>query len=93
MEGKEGEGMTSAIYIENGTVQLVLTPETEIDKKVLTVLEKSKGLETYRGSFYDCQGGWIRHRSVQNYYEQSDYSLIFRVREEKIEEPVISAVP
>ena len=41
--------MKTAIYIEDGLMQFVLTPQTETDKKVLDTLEKSKTLETYRG--------------------------------------------
>ena len=52
--------MKSAIYIEDGVTQFVLTPETDIDRKILVSMQ-STDLKTYRGSFYNCLGGWIRH--------------------------------
>ena len=72
--------MKTAIYIEDGRTQFVLTPETEIDKKVLAELQ-STDLKTYRGSFYGCQGGWTRwnESSAWSYdcAAQGDQSLIF----------------
>lgn len=75
--------MKTAIYIEQGLTQFVLTPETDIDRKVIEQLESGQGLETYRGSFYDCRGGWKRQQ--YGYYEyggsaREDSSLIFVVR-------------
>ena len=74
--------MKTAIYIEEGRTQFVLTPETEIDKKVLDEIQ-STDLKTYRGDFYGCQGGWTRHfesfgvtyAGIDN--RQSERSLIF----------------
>ena len=81
--------MKTAIYIDDGALQLVLTPETETDKKVLDTLEKTDSLQTYRGGFYECQGGWVRQECVdrgglrQGYMnpkqDLADHSLIFRV--------------
>jgi hypothetical protein len=72
--------MKTAIYIEDGRTQFVLTPETKIDKEVLAELQ-STNLKTYRGSFYGCQGGWTRHEAPLYYgsglREQEDQSLIF----------------
>ena len=73
--------MKTAIYIADGTTQFILTPEDNLDKKVLDELQSTQ-LKTYRGSFYPCQGGWVRWASV---YEGSEYtpgpddSLIFIV--------------
>lgn len=63
--------MKTAIYIEDGVTQLVLTPENEWEKSVVA---KITGNETtiLRGSFYKCQGGWNRQGG-------DDESLIIRV--------------
>lgn len=70
--------MKTAIYIEDGRTQFVLTPESEIDKKVLDELQ-STNLKTYRGEFYGCMGGWTRHSSPLGgiYETHSERSLIF----------------
>ena len=62
--------MKTAIYIENGFVQLVLTPDNQFEKDTLlgVVGEKlswygeAKKLHATvkRGSFYHCQGGFVR---------------------------------
>lgn len=66
--------MKSAIYIRDGRTQVVLTPESDIEKMALSSVEKGSGsqLQTYRGSFYDCRGGWVRQGP-------GDESLIFVV--------------
>ena len=73
--------MKTAIYIEDGVMQFVLTAETDIDKQVLKAMQDTD-LKTYRGSFYNCRGGWARHKQVvpdymHNQYERDDESLIF----------------
>jgi hypothetical protein len=52
----------TAIYIEDGVVQLVLTPEGKFEKNALAAFE-NKPTETriMHGEFYDCAGGWARH--------------------------------
>ncbi len=86
--------MKTAIYIEDGLTQFVLTPETEIDKKVLGEMESTE-LKTFRGNFYACIGGWTRQdpnnwagSSVwRNQYlnsdGSSDESLIFVIEKKK----------
>jgi hypothetical protein len=64
----------------------VLTPETEIDKKVLTELESTK-LKTYRGQFYSCKGGWTRWDNsfgvnIVGHDTNIDHSLIFVIDKE-----------
>ena len=73
--------MTTAIYISEGVVQLVLTAEGEFEKSVLDLLEKGKrDLGIYRGEFYDCNGGWIRWKKAYPYdNDHGDDSLIFRL--------------
>jgi hypothetical protein len=72
----------TAIYIEDGVVQLVLTPEDDFEKNALKSFNK-EGLETkiFHGQFYDCRAGWTRQK---NYHEpfnntNQDQSLIIRV--------------
>lgn len=79
--------MKTAIYIQEGLTQFVLTPETEIDRKVLQQLESGQELQTFRGAFYNCQGGWMRQEDGDGYEQFSygrepkrDSSLIFVMR-------------
>lgn len=53
--------MKTAIYIEDGVVQLVVTPESEFEKNALSGF-RDKPLEAklFVGQFYDCRGGWVR---------------------------------
>lgn len=76
--------MKTAIYIEDGTVQLVITPETEFEKNALRSFEdKPMEAKIFSGSFYDCRGGWIRqsnHYPTFQYGEDNqDRSLILRM--------------
>jgi hypothetical protein len=79
--------MKTAIYIEDGTVQLVITPESDFEKNALSTLqEKLLEAKIFSGSFYDCRGGWVRqaqHRPETNFIRPSqnteDKSLILRV--------------
>lgn len=82
--------MKTAIYIENGDTQAVLTPENDWEKQVLNTICPKRydvGYETgasmmpsdvtaLRGDFYECRGGWYRQATTDN-------SLIFRIRKEK----------
>jgi hypothetical protein len=67
----------TAIYIEDGIVQLVITPETEFEVNALsTFRDKPLEAKLFSGSFYDCRGGWVRqtaHRG-QSYrgYDDGD---------------------
>lgn len=68
--------MKTAIYIEDGVVQLVLTPENKFEENAITTMIGKDGNITakiFDGSFYDCRGGWI---SQSNYYRPNlcDYS-------------------
>ena len=65
--------MKTAIYIENGVVQLVLTPEDDFERSIIGSYE-GKPIETSVefGSFYQCQAGWTRHS------ESNDRSMIIR---------------
>lgn len=76
--------MKTAIYVEDGTVQLVITPETEFEKNSLaTFREKPLNAKIFNGTFYDCRGGWVRQTALKHssHYSQSrdeDNSLIIR---------------
>ena len=53
--------MKIALYIENGLEQIVLTPETDTEKGILRKLhEDDRTMEICVGSFYVCEGGWVR---------------------------------
>lgn len=53
--------MKTAIYIEDGVVQLVITPESDFEKNALsTFQEKPLDAKIFAGSFYDCRGGWVK---------------------------------
>jgi hypothetical protein len=57
--------MKTAIYIEDGVVQLVLTPQNDFEKNALRSFEgKSTATEIMAGQFYDCQGGWTRQQDT-----------------------------
>jgi hypothetical protein len=80
--------MKTAIYIEDGTVQLVLTPESEFEKSALSKFEKNPlEAKIFAGSFYDCRGGWVRQASHTScaplpgvhFLRGEDRSLILRV--------------
>lgn len=74
--------MKTAIYIEEGVLQLVITPETDYERKVIQMFEdKPFEAEIYSGSFYSCQGGWIRQD------RGDDNSLILKATMEVAEQP------
>ena len=56
----EGDDMKIAYYIEEGAEQLVLTPENDYERQMLSVLDDPAKIEIYKGSFYTCYGGWKR---------------------------------
>jgi len=77
--------MKTAIYIEDGVVQLVITPESDFEKNALSSFDKEKlDARIFTGSFYDTRGGWVRQndyypQSHLNPSESGDKSLILRV--------------
>jgi hypothetical protein len=51
--------MKTAIYIEDGVVQLVLTPQNEFEKDALgSFHERKLEARILSGSFYDCRDIW-----------------------------------
>ena len=65
--------MLTAIYIAEGHMQLVLTPENDFEKNIIRdITNEGSTLSIKRGAFYECHGGWTRQG-------QDDESLILRV--------------
>lgn len=70
--------MKIALYIEDGLEQIVLTPETKTESSILqkmsdAVKSEQRQMSIHRGSFYGCQGGWMRHRQQYgNLYGRND---------------------
>lgn len=70
--------MKTAIYIEDGVVQLVVTPETKFEKNALTSFaEKPLSAKIFAGTFYDCRGGWVRQTSYYPSTSQSQARELF----------------
>jgi hypothetical protein len=59
--------MKTAIYIEDGIVQLVLTAEDAFERSIIGGYE-GKPLETTVrvGSFYECAGEYVRQNSERS---------------------------
>ncbi len=78
--------MKTAIYIEDGVVQLVITPESEFEKNAMSSFEgKEINAKLFSGSFYDCRGGWVRqtqHFPSMLNGEKGDNSLILSIKDE-----------
>jgi hypothetical protein len=76
------EYLKTAIYIEDGRLQLVVTPENEFEKKALEMFQnKPIEAQVFFGSFYDCRGGWVRQTAYQSNYSSGDTSLMVRIVE------------
>lgn len=64
--------MKTAIYIEDGEAQMVLTPQNEFEKDAVDKFrEKPLEVQIMRGGFYECRGGFYR--------QNNDESLILRL--------------
>ena len=68
--------MKTAIYIEDGDVQLVLTPENEWEQKTLNSFGPDMSASIKHGHFYHCAGGYFRHSYGGEV--QDERSLIIR---------------
>ncbi len=66
--------MKTAIYIEDGILQVVITPTTDFEQSVIKQIQNLDGnkVSIHSGSFYHCQGGFFR----QGYPD--DKSLIIK---------------
>jgi hypothetical protein len=69
--------MKIALYIEDGLEQIVLTPDSDTEKSLLGKLhDGTRTLAIHRGSFYQCQGGWVRQ-----YSDDASTIIVLRVKE------------
>ena len=87
--------MKTAIYIEDGVVQVVLTPESDFEKTALRMFEdKEHTSQIFSGSFYDCRGGWVRqtnHYHSTPFGDSNERSLIIKI--EANTDEIIDAKP
>ena len=85
--------MKTAIYIEDGVTQLVITPESDFEKSTLKMLGGEDGAveaKIHIGSFYDCRGGWVRQSKYNAHMndlsaDRGDRSLILKVSNDQHE--------
>lgn len=70
--------MKTSIYIEDGVIQLVLTPQNDFEGKALTAFNEHERpeIKIMEGQFYQCQGGYWRQPSDIHNIERS---LILRL--------------
>lgn len=86
--------MKTAIYIEDGIVQLVITPESDFEKNAMSSFrEKPLEAKLFVGSFYDCRGGWVRQSEYNMHMndlslDKGDRSLILKIKPESGEQSV-----
>lgn len=90
--------MNTALYIDGGRVQVVLTAEGKFDEQILARIQNHKGkIEVARGAFYGCQGGWNRHEikyerfPLTRFDEKKDDDSLFLVLDEPA--PAVPAEP
>lgn len=57
--------MKIALVVLENKEQIVLTPETDLEKTLLAKMD-NRGITIKRGSFYHCQGGWYRQGPSDN---------------------------
>lgn len=63
--------MKIAFYVEDGLEQIVLTPESDTEKGIVGKMhDGTRRLSIYSGEFYDCNGGWKRHKETSPYSGQ-----------------------
>lgn len=75
--------MKIALYIEDGLEQIVLTPNSDLEKNLLRRFHTTeRQLSIKQGGFYHCRGGWTR----QNTHASDDTSTIFVFEETEKEE-------
>ncbi len=68
--------MKTAIYIEDGITQVVLSAETKSEEAALALIrEAGNNLTVKNGSFFMCQAGYVRFNS-----DLSSYSTMLVVR-------------
>lgn len=78
--------MKTAIYIEDGVIQLVLTPDSDWERNAIRAFEDKPTETSIKvGAFYDCSGGWTRHTRVYEsaYRDDNERSIIMRIKTER----------
>lgn len=76
--------MKTAIYLEDGETQLVLTPENDFEARALAeLLESGDKMSFVRGEFYACRGGYTRHREHMPSTFVNAASYFFRVEKQE----------
>ena len=65
--------MKTAVYIEDGVEQIVLTPESDFERKVFGFIEENSSLSLKKGKFYECQGGYFRQGMMSE--RENDFIL------------------
>ena len=56
--------MKTALFFHEQDAQLVLTADTEWEKRMLEMLHKNYPDISLIGEFYDCNGGWVRMKKT-----------------------------
>ena len=79
--------MRCTLLVEDGLTQVVITPETEFEKKTMEALRPDGNYSFFRGHFHECRGGWVRPY-MQRYEPfgnttEGDDSLILCVRKKE----------
>lgn len=65
--------MKIALYIEDGLEQIVLTPQSEVERGIIGKLtDGSRQLSIKQGGFYSCAGGWARHKRDYGFSHYGD---------------------
>lgn len=57
--------MKTAIYVEDGFKQIVLTPEDKWERRIIELLFDQNLITMFKGEFYYCQGGWMREGALK----------------------------
>lgn len=53
--------MKTALYIEGGTLQVILTSDTKAEKAIVDLFRQEPlHIQIRYGEFYPCVGGWTR---------------------------------
>jgi hypothetical protein len=73
--------MKTALYVDEGVTQVILTPESDWEKKAIKAIRESGvELEILHGHFYECRGGWTRPSMHHGVHESSIDSLMLRLK-------------
>ena len=74
--------MKSALYIEDGVQQIILTPESDIEKQILELAVSNKIKTTMKiGNFNLCAGDYVKYSPVYSCYGQNEIKSLMLVLE------------